>query len=163
MKQMEWFDLVSIATLFGVKVQTVRHWVRSRRLPAVRSPFSVFNPISGKRTSTRKLFVNRVHLEDFFIRRWHASGMTLRDLIMAKQATGDIKVWVTPEDEPQGAAISANANLVTLGAEVLYQTEALRARRLAGQVKPPPPNPIGKTRNRIPFTWRQPVQLELFS
>ena len=153
---MEWFDVKSVAALFGVTPPTVRAWIKTGKLPAVRRPIRAYNPVTGRQIATKTRYVNRVHLEDFFMRRWKAQGMTLADLITAKQATGDIVVWVTPE-------LPSELDRVTLGAETLKAIEDARARRYRGQTKVDLGEPARDKGRRPPIGYRPPAQLELFS
>ncbi len=153
---MEWFDVESIATLFGVAPRTVRGWIKQGKLTAVRRPFGFIDPATKKYAHGNKYFIPRVYLEEFLIRRWDAAPtdgarrrLTLEELIHAAQLSGDIKVTVAQELPPE-------FDRVTQGVKLLQDRVKAKAQRKERLL-------IGAPLRRLLEPKRPaPVQLSLF-
>ena len=154
---MEWFDVRSVATLFGVQPSTVRSWINKGHLAAVQKPSSFLNA-DGHRQRSSKYYISRLDLEEFLIGRWRSAmpghlRVTIENLIMLGQESGDFVVDVQPEQP-----VHADRRRMTL--DMLKRVQDLRRRRglMPANVHP---RRIRAYLNDTPHT--DPVQLEMFA
>lgn len=157
-RAIQWFDLKSIAYLFGVKKGTVQRWIQEGKLAAIRRNFlyPYREGVNNKRVSGSKYYVSRPDLEDFLVYHWKSGKdgrrrVTVENLIHMGQAHGDIKVTVEPDMPIESPRKLISTQLL----------DALQRARTNAGLTPVyvRPKQIVNPRDRRP---RKPVQLELF-
>lgn len=105
---MEWFDVKSVAELFGTSVVSVNQWISQGRLKAWTRPCAITyrhqdDPDRLRRRVMKKRFIPRTELENFLVGRVEEgrASLSLKDLLEDGQQQGDFVVSIS-EDAQSG-------------------------------------------------------------
>jgi hypothetical protein len=105
----EWLDVEGVATILGVSRTTVYKWCKKGELRCVRRK-GIFTrnphlPHGTGGNSGSRIFIPRVEVEEFLIRKWQTKFRTkkrptVERLLVLGQENGEIQVSVAPEVKP---------------------------------------------------------------